>query len=190
MADTIDLAGHGMLAVSRLSLAALRDALLRDLGPGAAGYIQEAGYAGGEAVWSAFGAWLAGHGRGRAEDLPLEAFERAAAEFFAAAGWGTLRIGSSGDSVATLDTDDWGEADPRVGLDQPGCHYSTGMFADFFGRVAEAPLAVLEVECRSTGAARCRFLVGNADVMEHLYEEMGRGADYESALASLVPAEG
>ena len=58
------------------------------------------------------------------------------------------------------------------------------MFADFFGRIADTPLAVLEVECRSMGAPRCRFLVGNAEVMEHVYEEMGRGVDYEEAVGS------
>jgi hypothetical protein len=59
------------------------------------------------------------------------------------------------------------------------------MFADFFGRIADAPLAVLEVECRSMGAHRCRFLVGNAEVMEHVYDTMGRGSDYEAALGEV-----
>jgi len=34
--------------------------------------------------------------------------------------------------------------------------------------------------------ARCRFLVGNAEVMEHVYEEMGRGVDYEEAVGSVL----
>jgi hypothetical protein len=59
------------------------------------------------------------------------------------------------------------------------------MFADFFGRIADAPLAVLEVECRSAGAKRCRFLVGNADVMEHVYDTMGRGDGYDDALSEV-----
>jgi hypothetical protein len=36
------------------------------------------------------------------------------------------------------------------------------------------------------GSPRCRFLVGNADVMEHVYEEMGRGVDYEEAVGSVL----
>ena len=60
------------------------------------------------------------------------------------------------------------------------------LFADFFGRIADTPLAVLEVECRSMGAPRCRFLVGNAAVMEHVYDEMGRGVDYEEAVGSVL----
>jgi hypothetical protein len=56
------------------------------------------------------------------------------------------------------------------------------MFADLFGRLAGAPVAVLEVECRSAGQERCRFLVGSPDVMDAVYEEMGNGTDYETAV--------
>jgi len=42
---TLDLAGNGLLAVTKDALAALRNALMRDSGHAAAGYFQEAGYA-------------------------------------------------------------------------------------------------------------------------------------------------
>ena len=93
------------------------------------------------------------------------------------------------EAIAAVDSPDWGEAEPAQALDQPSCHVSTGMFADFFGRVADAPLAVLEVECRSMGSARCRFLVGSVEVMENVYEAMGRGESYEAAVAGLANAE-
>ena len=85
----------------------------------------------------------------------------------------------------TTASPDWGEADPGSALGHPGCHLSTGMLADFFGRIADHTLAVLEVECRSAGAPRCRFLIGNAEVMEHVYDEMGRGVTYEDAVAGV-----
>lgn len=182
MAHTIDLANHQMVAFTRASLAALRAALVRDAGPAAATYLQEAGYAGGEALFQSFASWLADRGRGAPEDLEVAAFEQEASEYFREAGWGTLAIGSLHDAVATLDSPDWGEADPSSGLDHPACHLTTGMFADFFGRVADHQLAVLEVECRSAGDARCRFLVGNSDVMSHVYEELGRGVEYAAAV--------
>jgi predicted hydrocarbon binding protein len=182
MSQSLDLANHHMLALTRASLAALRSALIRDAGPAAASYLQEAGYAGGETMFASFRAWLAERTDIPAEQLDLEAFELRASEYFRDAGWGTLKVGSLRDAVATLDSTDWGEADPHGGLDFPACHLTTGMFADFFGRIAEQPLAVLEVECRSMGAPRCRFLVGNADVMEHIYDEMGRGVGYEEAV--------
>ena len=185
MPTSLDLTKNEMLALTRPALAALRAALLRDAGPAAASYLQEAGYAGGERLFGAFRQWLHDRGDGSPEHLDLEIFERRASDFFRLAGWGTLRIGSMRDAVATLDSEDWGEADPHAGLESPACHFTTGMFADFFGRIAESPLGVFEVECRSAGAGRCRFLIGAPDVMQQVYDEMGRGVSYEEALGTV-----
>lgn len=183
---SLDLTSNNSLALPRASLLALRAALLRDAGPSSAAYLQEAGYAGGEQLFASFGEWLRAGGEATApEELALEEFERQAAAFFRDGGWGSLTIGSLQDAVATLDSADWGEADPGAALDHPGCHLTTGMFADFFGRVADHPLAVLEVECRSMGDARCRFLLGNAEVMEHVYDALGRGEPYEQAVEAV-----
>lgn len=181
----MELVNNGMLGLPRPALAALRAALYRDAGPAAANYLQEAGYAGGETLFAAFRGWLTARKEPAPEELALERFEQLATAFFREAGWGSLSIGSLRSAVATLDSRDWGEADPSSGMDHPACHFTTGMFADFFGRIADAPLAVLEVECRSAGSARCRFLVGNAEVMEHVYETMGRGEGYETALGEV-----
>lgn len=174
-----------MLALSRASLVALRAALLRDGGPAAAVYLQEAGYAGGDTVWLAFSRWLAERTDIAPEQLDVDAFEARVTEFFSDAGWGALEIGAIGDTVATLDSTDWGEADPTSGLAHPGCHLTTGMFADLFGRVAGTTVAVLEVECRSAGAPRCRFLVANPELLERVYDEMANGANYEDAIAAV-----
>ena len=186
MPQSLDLANHQLVALTRSSLAALRAALIRDAGPAAASYLQEAGYAGGEMLFDSFRSWLAMRTEALPDELAVEEFEQFATEYFRDAGWGSLKVGSLNDAVATLDSEDWGEADPSSGLDHPACHITTGMFADFFGRIADTPLAVLEVECRSMGAPRCRFLVGNAEVMEHVYEEMGRGVDSEEAIGAVL----
>jgi predicted hydrocarbon binding protein len=178
----MDLANQNMLGLPRAALAALRAALYRDAGPTAAAYLQEAGYAGGETLFSSFRGWLGSRGEPAPEELALVRFETLATAYFREAGWGSLGVSSLRSAVAVLDSPDWGEADPASGMDHPACHFSTGMFADFFGRIADAPLAVLEVECRSAGDKRCRFLVGNADVMEHVYDTMGRGEAYDAAL--------
>jgi predicted hydrocarbon binding protein len=183
---SLDLTSQHMLALTRASLAALRSALIRDAGPSAAAYLQEAGYAGGEQLFASFGAWLAARGEEMPpEDLTVEEFESHATEFFREAGWGSIAIGSLNDALATIDSSDWGEADDAGALEHPSCHMTTGMFADFFGRVADQPLAVLEVECRSTGAPRCRFLIGAADVMEHVYDELGQGRSVEEAVETV-----
>jgi len=186
MPTTVDLAASDLVALPRASLAALRGALARDLGGDFATYLQEAGYAGGESVFSAFRAWLAAEGHGDAESLDLDSFQARAAEFFRAAGWGSLAITPLHDVVAEVDSDDWAEADAASGISFPACHYTTGLFADFFGRTAAAPLAVLEVECRSSGSHRCRFLVGSAEVMGHLYDRMSAGASYADAARELA----
>ncbi|MES2179491.1 MAG: V4R domain-containing protein [Gemmatimonadota bacterium] len=184
MGDTrMDLTGSGMVALTRDALAALRNALMRDTGYAAAGYLQEAGYAGGAALFGAFSQWLAARGAGAPSDLSITAFQARATEFFRDCGWGALSIGDLHDTVATLDSSDWGEATPDAGLEHPGCHLSSGMFADFFGRVADAPLAVMEVECRSAGAERCRFLLGSPEVLQQVYEGMAQGAGYEEAVS-------
>jgi predicted hydrocarbon binding protein len=181
---TIDLTGSGMLAITRDALIALRAALMRDTGPGAAAYLQEAGYAGGGALFEAFRLWLAARGAGAPETLSVDGFTREATEFFRRAGWGSLQVGALHDTVATLDSADWGEATPESPLELPGCYLSSGMFADFFGRVADASLAVMEVECRSAGGQRCRFLLGSTDVMQSVYDGMSQGMGYEDAIAA------
>jgi predicted hydrocarbon binding protein len=181
----IDLTASTLVAVSRAALGSLRASLLRDAGPAAAGYLQEAGYAGGGAIFDTFRTWLQERGYAAPDSLGVEEFAARASEYFQDLGWGSIRLGALRDTVATLDSTDWSEADPGGGLDQPGCHLSTGMFADFFGRIADTPLAVMEVECRSAGDARCRFLLGSAEVMERIYESMAEGKPYEAALEAV-----
>ena len=182
----IDLTTDHMVAVGRSTLTALRTALLRDSGPMAVEALREAGFAGGESLFASFCGWLRERTGAAPEDLSVEEFEAQATDYFRETGWGSLRIGTLSGAVATLESEDWSEADPSAALESPGCHLSTGMFADFFARVSNQRLAVLEVECRSAGAPRCRFLLGNSDVMGHIYEEMARGVGYEDAARSIT----
>jgi predicted hydrocarbon binding protein len=181
MAHSLELAKSGMIALSRESMVTLRGVLFRDLGPDAATYFQEAGYAGGEELYRLFGRWMDTRGLGTPESLPTSEFGRRATEFFRDLGWGGIELATLRESVATIDSLNWAEADPSSGLEFPGCHLTTGMFADFFSRLAGSPLAVMEVECRSMGGERCRFLLGSAEVMQELYDAMSRGVPYEEA---------
>lgn len=180
---TVELQGHQMLALSRASLSALRGALLRDAAEGqAAAVFQEAGYAGGAAVYDAFRAWLHQRGDTDPESLDHETFRDRAAEFFREAGWGSLYVSVLGDSCLTLDAADWSEADPAMTAPHPSCFYSAGMFSDFFSRLGGESLGAFEVECRSTGAERCRFLLGSPEILQHVYGRMVEGVGYEDAL--------
>jgi hypothetical protein len=110
-----------------------------------------------------------------AADFPIRA-----SEFFHDAGWGSIQIGELA-SVATIDSGDWAEGDPSYPLDFPGCYYTAGAFDDFFGRVAGEPVAVMEVECRSMGGERCRFLVGSGETLQRVYDSMSQGVPYDEA---------
>ena len=185
MATTFALASTPLVALPRQSLAALRGALMRDLGGGYATYLQEAGYAGGDAVFSSFRQWLASRG-GDADAVGYAEFQGLASDFFRDAGWGTLEIGTLSDVVITLDSADWAEADSTLNIGFPACYYTMGMLADFFGRVAAEPMACYEVECRSNGASRCRFLLGSAEVIGQVYQRMSEGVDYLGAVNELA----
>jgi predicted hydrocarbon binding protein len=184
----IDLKDHRMVAMSRHALNALRAALLRDVGPAGAAVLRDAGFAGGESVFQSFTEWLRGRTDVEADALSVEEFQQRAGEYFRDTGWGTLSLGTLHEVVVTVDSPDWEEAEPNGGLDHPGCHFTTGLFADFLGRVSDEPLAVLEVECRSMGSSRCRFLLGSADVMNYVFDALERGERYEDALMAVRTA--
>ena len=86
---SMDLSGQHLVAVTRASLMSLRAALLRSGDAEAALALQEAGYAGGDALFDAFRRWLATRTDIAAEELDLEAFEQRLSEFFRESGWGT-----------------------------------------------------------------------------------------------------
>ncbi len=151
MSASLDLPGNALVAMTRDSLPALRAALFRDVGPNAAAMLQEAGYAGGQAMFDAFsglargarsaGTGVARGGRFRSRARPSSSATPAGARS------SSVRL----ESVATVDSGDWAEGNPAFPLEFPGCYYTSGVMADFFGRLAGEPVAVMEVECRSMG---------------------------------------
>lgn len=183
MPEPIELIDGGLVAITRESLLTLRTALFRDLGINAAALLQEAGYAGGQAFFEVFGTWLASRGLPSPESLPSTEFADRASEFLRSAGWGSIVMGTL-ESAATIDSSDWAEADPSRPMEFPGCYYSAGLLTDLFGRIIGEPVAVMEVECRSMGNDRCRFLVGAVDTIQRVYDAMGDGLTYEQALAA------
>lgn len=187
MTSPVDNAVNGLVATPRESLLVLRAALYRDMGGNAAGPLQEAGYAGGPVLFDAFERWLQEHGRTTAGDVSTAEFPELLTAFLNAAGWGSMHLAQLGPAVAALDTEDWAEGDADRPLEFPGCYFTSGMLADFMSRVAGTELSVMEVECRSTGSPRCRFLVGTADVIQQIYDAMSQGHAYQDVIASVVP---
>jgi predicted hydrocarbon binding protein len=171
------------LRLGRKVIHQLRAALERDTGLQAATYLQEAGFAGGEELYAEFTAWLATHHDvERPADLDARFLDEVLSQFFAEQGWGTLRVQKLGDAVLALDSAEWAEAADEGRGEFPSCHLTCGLLADFFGRLSDGLVAVMEVECRSRGDARCRFLAGAPETLSTLYDRMAQGSSYADAL--------
>jgi uncharacterized protein len=170
------------LTLGKRSLHQLRAALERSLGVQAAPLLQEAGFASGEALSDELQRFAKErYGVDRLQDLDVQYLGEALSGFFASQGWGELSLGRLGDSVMTVDAPDWAESTPGSGQ-YPSCHVSAGLLADVFSRLAGGQFAAMEVECRSRGDARCRFLLAAPETLTLVYERMTHGMSYGQAL--------
>lgn len=170
MTDTLDLSSHSLVAISKESLSALRTSLARDLGGNAGTYLFEAGHGGAAAIFGAFTKWLQARGGPSPSELALDDFAGAVGEFFAASGWGTMGFAVAGGGIASIESTNWAEA--ASDASQLPCYFTSGVLTDFFGRIADAPVSVLETECRSLGHERCKFLIGTPDRIQKAYDEL------------------
>jgi predicted hydrocarbon binding protein len=174
----ISLSTTGLVAVSARAFHALRDRV-------GAQALQEAGYAAGEGTFQAFVRWLpANAGCDDPRELATPRLAETLSSFFSSLGWGTVEVTALGDAAVAFDSADWAEAQQGAGLQYPGCYFTAGLLADFMSRIGDASLAVMEVECRSRGDTRCRWLVGAPDTLTQLYQHMAQGADYLSVLGA------
>jgi predicted hydrocarbon binding protein len=173
------------LRLGRRVIHQLRASLERDAGIQAATHLQEAGFAGGEELYDDFTEWVK---RTRQVDTPadldMQYLGTVLGEFFAEQGWGKLSAMPLGDAVLALDSTDWAEALDEPQGQYPSCHLSCGLLADFLGRVSQGSVAVMEVECRSRGDERCRFLAGAPETLGILYDRMAQGSGYLEALSA------
>jgi predicted hydrocarbon binding protein len=173
---------HGGIRIGRRVLHQLRASLERDTGLQASSYLQEAGFAGGEELYGEFAEWLLGtRGVERPDELDMAYLSEVLSEFFTDQGWGALTARPLGEAVLALDAADWAEV--GAGSSEfPSCHVTCGLLADFFGRMSNGLVAVMEVECRSRGDGRCRFLAGAPETLSALYDRMAQGTSYPEAL--------
>lgn len=139
--------------------------------------LRDAGHAGGAALYAAFAESVRGSGGGDPAEMSLEEFSSRASEFFAASGWGSVRLRSSHDALAVVEIEECWEAESGAGR---GCHVTTGVLAGFLTPLADYPVAVMEVECGSEGSASCRFLAGNAEMLDDAYQRLVAGEKWET----------
>jgi predicted hydrocarbon binding protein len=175
-----DAATRQLIGIAIPTLRELRAATLGCISAGPAGEadavdaLREAGFAGGPAVYEAFEQWLAeGNHSQHAPELTVEEFGDRAAQYFRDVGWGRVDFDAEKEEgVASISMEDCWEADRSAAGSSPSCHITTGMLASFFGKLAGYPVAVMETACRSANADKCRFLLGNAEVMASKWEKL------------------
>jgi predicted hydrocarbon binding protein len=175
-----DASARQLIGIAIPTLHELRAATLACISAGQAGEadaveaLRAAGFAGGWAMYEAFGQWLTeSDGSANAAELTIEEFGDRAARYFRDAGWGRVDFdATTEEGVASISMEDCWEAAAEAGLAAPSCHVTTGMLAAFFGKLAGYPVAVMETECRSANAERCRFLLGNSEVMAVKWAEL------------------
>jgi len=165
------------LIIGRGALRQLHASLTTRTPDDAIAILQEAGYAAGEGLYRSFAAV------NDPKDLDAGLLAETLAEFFTSGGWGTVTMSPVGTGALALDSTDWVEAEPGTS-ETPMCFFSAGMLADFLGRLSDEPVSVMEVECRSSGGARCRFLSATPEVLQRVYEGMTEGRTYEEALSA------
>lgn len=175
-----------MIGMPPATLVALHRALAENRGAGEAAEIaRKIGFSAGPAFHAALQDTLDHLGLGPARDLQPGTFWARLAEFFAAAGWGALEFEQSHPGLASLSSANWVEAAGRR-ANHPACHLTTGLLASLVTRVAGADLAILEAECRATGAERCSFLIGAPAALQTVYARIREGERYVDAVAALA----
>lgn len=168
------------LAIPVASLAALRRALTTEVGPDAAARaLRAAGHAAGDAWYPQLST------NNENGEVPESVFWRRFAQLFSSHGWGSLSHSAIHPGVGALDAADWVEADTNATETRPSCFFTTGLLANLLGNVASSNVAVMEVECRSAGHARCRFLFGSAEALNALYSRVAGGSAVDAALSEL-----
>lgn len=171
------------LAIGRGALRALHASLLTHAPDQAISILQDTGYASGEGIFQAFAAWLPeATGIDQPENIDAANLSEVLSAFFAAQGWGQVAVAPLPGGALALDSSDWAESDPGT-AEVPMCFLSAGMLADFLGRLTGEGVSVMEVECRSRGDTRCRFLSALPETLQRVYEAMTQGKTYEEALA-------
>ena len=177
------------LALPVGSLAAMRRALTSEVGADAAAQaLRAAGYAAGDALFTALTQPFGSDGGGEASSISewsATTFWRRLSQLFSTRGWGTLAHETLHEGVGSLESTNWVEAQPDSSA-RPSCFFSTGLFANLLGQAASAELAVLEVECRSRGDQRCCFLFGAPETLDALYHRLRSGEAVDSSIQALA----
>jgi predicted hydrocarbon binding protein len=151
------------------TLLALRATLLTRADLDTVFALRDAGYAGGDALYNAFAAYLKPQGYDDPQALSADTFFQQAGAFLTHCGWGGTSISNMNDAFCAVDIDGCWEAAPEYQPDPRGCHLTVGLLGAFLGKFADYPISILETEGPATGTTQCRFLAGNTEMIADYY---------------------
>jgi predicted hydrocarbon binding protein len=118
-------------------------------------------------------------------ELSTDDYFRELSETFEEMGWGTLSSTRVHPGLCLIETSEWAEGDVNAPAREPSCHFTGGVFAALLAALATAPIAVLEVACRTRGDDACAFLFGSEDAIRGLHTLLVEGASVAEALERL-----
>jgi uncharacterized protein len=128
----------------------------------------------------------------RTGQLSVEEFDQWWEDWFAAQGWGRLRLdlqhADAGIVVATLENSLWVEVLPD--FDEPVDHLIAGVLAAVFTDVAGRELDALEVACVRAGSPRCVFAITTGQRLDAVRDRVERRESADAVLAALRTVEG
>lgn len=125
-----------------------------------------------------------GAGQNGATSLAQAQFWGRIGDFFRERGWGSLRHDPVHRAVGFLSSGDWAEAIDEADPDA-SCFFSTGFLSGLLSSLAGAPVAVLEIGCRSRGEKECQFAFGSEAAIHTLYGRLLDGDRLAEALDAL-----
>lgn len=170
------------LALPAAALTHLRRALRSEAGPLQATHaLHDAGFATGDALYDEF-AKMAGDDPSELDEVR---FWQALSRFFDGRGWGRVEHERLHPGLGLVRARSWAECDPEGDEAQPGCAFTSGLLAHILGRVAQGPVAVLEVGCRSSGSDHCEFLFGSEGAVHEVYGKLLDGRSLDAVLQTL-----
>jgi predicted hydrocarbon binding protein len=158
-----------LVSTAPATLLALRATLLTHADLDTVFALRDAGYAGGDAVYDAFDAYVRHKDLIPSQQLGLQHFFHRAGEFFTQNGWGKTTVSSQDDSFCAVEIEHCWEAVAEHQPDPRGCHLTVGLLGAFLGKFAEYPVAVLETRGPANGDTRATFIAGNADMVSDYY---------------------
>lgn len=119
------------------------------------------------------------------EQLAASDFWNRLERSFSRRGWGSMHHEAPHPGVGMLVSDDWVEASTEATDPEGSCSFSTGFLAGLISTLADRPVAVLEVTCRTRGDDACRFAFGAEAVIHELYGRLLDGSDLPRALTEI-----